>query len=70
MAQFPQKLFVKVEGDSGTSYFVAAGDPLYLTKTGELVKLGVYQLVELGEARGAMNYRCTHKAERPARQRK
>ena len=66
MVQFPQKLFVKVEDGR----FVAAGDPLYLTKTGELVKLGVYQLIEIGEAHGTVNYRSTHKAERPARKHK
>lgn len=57
MAQFPQQLFVKIEEDR----FVAAGDPLYLAKTNEKIKLGVYQLVEFGEASGTVDYRAAGK---------
>jgi hypothetical protein len=61
MALFPKKLFVKVEEDNGASHFVVAGDPLYLTKSGETIKVGVYEFIEMGQAEGAVNYRAMRK---------
>jgi hypothetical protein len=53
---FPERLFLRIDQDKGESHFVVAGAPAYLTGTGETVKLGVYQLVEEGEARGTVDY--------------
>ena len=61
MPLFPEKLFVRIDQDEGRSHFVTAGSPLYLAKAGESVKLGVYQLVEEGEARGIVNYQTARK---------
>jgi hypothetical protein len=61
---FPEKLFVRIDQDAGKSHFVTAGSPLYLAKAGESVKLGVYQLVEEGEARGIVNYQTTCKVDK------
>lgn len=55
MPPFPEKLFIKIED----GHFVAACAPLYLTGTDETVKLGVYQLVEEGEARSTVDYQTT-----------
>jgi hypothetical protein len=44
--RFPAKLFVKVEEDGDTSYFVTADDISEFGIIGETVKVAVYQLVE------------------------
>lgn len=44
--KFPYKLYVKTEDDGDISYFVADAELLGLVNTGEVTKIGVYQLVE------------------------
>jgi hypothetical protein len=44
--RFPAKLFVKIEQDGDTSYFVPASSVDELAEMGETVKIGVYQLAE------------------------
>lgn len=44
--RFPAKLFVKIEEDGDTSYFVADGNLDALAEMAQTIKIGVYQLVE------------------------
>lgn len=43
--KFPKTLYVKVEEDSGTSYFVADEDASILAERSEKVTVATYQLV-------------------------
>lgn len=54
MKKFPKKLFVKIEEDSGTEYFVADADPATLVQTHEKIKVAVYSLSELGQIEGVV----------------
>jgi hypothetical protein len=44
--KFPAKLFVKIEEDGKTLYFVPADSLNELADMNETIKIGVYQLVE------------------------
>lgn len=44
--QFPKTLFVKVEEDGGTEWFVADDDAVSLAEAGEKIKVARYELVE------------------------
>jgi hypothetical protein len=44
--RLPAKLFVKIETDSDTSYFVADSEIYSLVEKGEKIQIGTYQLVE------------------------
>ena len=48
----PKKLFVKIEKDSNTEYFIADADAASLVEMGQKIKIGVYQLVEITNAEG------------------
>ena len=55
--KFPKKLFVKMEHTDGESYFVADADVVGLVDVGEKRKIGIYQLVEIGEIEGVVHTR-------------
>ena len=44
--QFPKELFVKIEKDDDSYYFVPAAKIDELAEMGETVKIGIYRLVE------------------------
>jgi len=44
--QLPKKLFVKVETDGDSSYFIADDTIYSMVEMGETIKVGTYQLVE------------------------
>lgn len=46
MSKLPKTLFVKIESDSGTEYFVADADAAMLAEQGEKIKIGRYELIE------------------------
>jgi hypothetical protein len=52
----PKKLFVKVEKEGSTEYFVADADAANLIEMGEKIKIGVYQLVEVQTAEGVAKF--------------
>lgn len=55
MKKFPKKLFVKIEdGGTGPEYFNPAEDVADLMEVGQKSKIAVYQLVEVGEAKGVV----------------
>lgn len=54
--QLPKKLFVKIEKDGSTDYFVADEDAASLVEMGETLKIGTYQLVEIAEAKGVAQF--------------
>jgi hypothetical protein len=57
MKKFPQTLYVKIEPDGTSHYFIATEDLTDLADLGEKTKVGVYELTETGEAIGTVEYR-------------
>ena len=53
---FPKMLHVKIEEDSGTSYFVADSELESLASAGEKTKIATYELTEIGEAELIVKY--------------
>ena len=48
--KLPKTLYVKIEKDSSTSYFVADEDMYGLAEMGKKIKIGTYQLIEVTNA--------------------
>ena len=48
----PKTLYVKIEKDSTTEYFVADADAYSLVEMGQKIKIGVYKLIETNVAEG------------------
>lgn len=54
--QLPKKLFVKIEKDGSTEYFLADENAAALVEMGEKVKIGTYQLVGVDQAEGVAKF--------------
>lgn len=52
----PKKLFVKIEKDSSTEYFVADEDASTLVEMGGKIKIGTYQLIDISYAEGVAKF--------------
>lgn len=52
MKNLPKTLFVKIEKDGLTEYFVADTKAEFLIEMGDTVRIGKYSLVELSDAKG------------------
>jgi hypothetical protein len=53
--RFPKTLYVKTEEEGNDTFFVALESVTGCVEVGETAKIGVYQLVGLGEATGVVN---------------
>lgn len=56
MKKLPNTLYVKIEKDSGTEYFVADDEAAALVEMGQKIKIGVYELVETKTAQGVASF--------------
>lgn len=54
--QFPTKLFVKIEKESNTEYFVADESAAALVEMNDTMKIATYQLVETAMATGEARF--------------
>lgn len=61
--KFPKKLFVKIDTDTDTEYFVADEGIDGMVEVGQKVQIALYQLVEVNTAEGLV------KVHPPARRR-
>lgn len=48
----PKTLYVKIDKDGSTAYFVADADAYSLVEMGQKIKIGVYKLAETNLAEG------------------
>lgn len=53
---FPKILFVKIEKDSDTDYFVADANAHWLVEMGERIPVAQYQLVDVRAAKGVAEF--------------
>jgi hypothetical protein len=62
--KFPKKLFAKIEGKKGEEYVNAYHAIETIVDAGESVKVGIYELKEIVEARGSVTVVSTKPVKR------
>lgn len=54
--KLPKTLFVKIEKDGSTEYFVADDEAACLVEMGQKVRIGTYKLIEVDDAIGVAKF--------------
>ncbi len=57
MKAFPKQIFVKIESDKNSEWFLADADAAGLVGMGESVKVATYQLIEVRQAVGVAEFK-------------
>ena len=57
MKKLPKTLYVKIEKESSTEYFVADAEAAALVEMGQKIRIGVYELVETKTAEGVASFK-------------
>lgn len=55
--KFPKTLYVKIEKDSGTEYFVSDEDAACLVQMGDTIKVAAYKLMDVSDATGVAEFK-------------